>query len=72
MLTYNQQQLLRAIAHEGTVSSINASAFINKYNLKGTSSVNKALAYLIDNEFVYRYEEGYQVYDRFMNIWLTR
>lgn len=72
MLTYNQQQLLRAIAHEGTVSSINASAFINKYNLKGTSSVNKALAYLIDNEFVYRYEDGYQVYDRFMNIWLTR
>lgn len=70
LLTSNQQHLLRAIAQEETVTAINASAFINKYQLKGTSSVNKALAYLMENEFVYRYEEGYQVYDRFMALWL--
>lgn len=72
LLTYNQQQLLRAIAIEGTVSAINASAFINKHSLKGSSSVNKALNYLLDNEFVYHYEEGYQVYDRFMALWLRK
>lgn len=70
LLTSNQQQLLTAIAREGTVAAINSSAFINKYSLKGSSSVNKALAFLIDNEFVYHYNEGYQVYDRFMSLWL--
>lgn len=70
LLTTNQQQLLRAIASEGSVSAINAAAFMNKHMLKGSSSVNKALAYLIDNEFVYRYDSGYQVYDRFMALWL--
>lgn len=70
LLTSNQQQLLSAIAKEGNVTAINASAFINKYSLKGSSSVNKALSFLIDNEFIYRYDEGYQVYDRFMSLWL--
>lgn len=70
LLTSNQQQLLSAIACEGTVSAINASAFINKYGLKGSSSVNKALAFLLDNEFVYQYNDGYEVYDRFMALWL--
>lgn len=70
-LTTNQQQLLMAIASEGTVPAINSSAFINKYSLKGSSSINKALAFLLDNEFVYRYEAGYEVYDRFMNLWLN-
>lgn len=70
MLTTNQQQLLRAIAKEGTVSAINSSAFMNKYMLKGSSSVNKALSFLLANEFVYRYEDGYQIYDRFMTLWL--
>lgn len=34
------------------------------------SSINKALSYLIDKEYVYRSELGYIVYDRFMGIWL--
>ena len=70
LLTRNQQQLLRAIANEGNVSAINSAAFIAKHNLPGTSSINKALRFLIDNEYVYHYAEGYQVYDRFMQLWL--
>lgn len=70
MLTSNQQQLLRAIAAEGNVAQINGSAFINKYELKGTSSINKALQSLVNNEYVYHYESGYQIYDRFMTLWL--
>lgn len=72
LLTSNQQQLLRAIAAEGNVSAINSASFMNKYKLKGSSSINKALEYLLDNEFVYRYESGYQVYDRFMTLWLKQ
>lgn len=69
-LTRNQYQLLRAIAQEGMVDAINSGAFIRRHNLKGTSSINKALDYLHTNEFVYRYPEGYQVYDRFLALWL--
>ena len=69
-LTSNQAALLRAIANEGCVTGINASSFISRYNLKGTSSINRALDYLIDKEYVHRQEGGYVVYDRFMSIWL--
>ena len=65
-------QLLNAVADEGLVSAINASSFIAAHHLKGTSSINKALAFLLDNEYVYRTERGYMVYDRFMGIWLRR
>lgn len=69
-LTVNQGHLLKAIAKEHCVEAVNASAFMRKYNLKGTSSINKALAFLIDNEYAYRTSDGYIVYDRFMNLWL--
>ena len=71
-LTINQAQLLVAIAKEHIVSGINSNAFIKKYNLKGSSSINKALAQLIDKELVFRSEKGYSVYDRFMELWLRK
>ena len=69
-LTSNPIQLLKAIAKEGTVSEINASGFIKKYNLKGASSINVALKGLKDKEFVLKETQGYIVYDRFLAIWL--
>lgn len=69
-LTENQAALLVAIAKEGTVKSINAGEFIRKYSLKGTSSVNKALAYLIDKELAYQTPQGYIIYNRFFGFWL--
>lgn len=70
MLTENQSTLLRAIAHERVVSAINGSAFIKKYGLKGTSSINAALKFLIDKEYVFKSDNGYCIYDRFMELWL--
>lgn len=70
LLTANQIQLLKAIAGEGLAKEINSIAFLKKYNLKGTSSVNTALKTLIEKEFVLKTSEGYIVYDRFMNRWL--
>lgn len=69
-LTSNQIQLLKAIAKEGTVSEINASTFIKKYDLKGASSINVALKALIGKEFILKEPQGYIVYDRFLAIWL--
>ena len=65
MLTVNQSQLLKAIAHEGMATEINSSSFIKRYNLKGASSINTALKYLLEKELVLKEPEGYIVYDRF-------
>ena len=70
MLTENQSVLLRAIAHERIVTAINGSAFVKKYGLKGSSSINAALKVLLDKEYVFKSDEGYCVYDRFMELWL--
>lgn len=72
LMTNNQAQLLEAIGKEKIVASPNASSFIHDYSLKGTSSINKALGYLTDNEYVYRSDAGYIVYDRFMGLWLQQ
>ena len=70
MLTENQSTLLRAIARERIVTAINSSAFMKKYGLKGSSSINTALKFLISKEYVFKLEKGYCVYDRFMELWL--
>lgn len=72
MLTSNQAQLLKAIAHRGVVMEINSSSFIKQYNLKGASSVNTALKYLLEKELVLKESVGYIVYDRFFAMWLKR
>ena len=63
-------KLLRAIAKEGCVKEINSGRFIAKYDLKATSSVNTSLKKMVDKELIYRSQNGYIVYDRFMAIWL--
>lgn len=70
-LTDNQTAVLRAIAKEGIVKAINAGDFIKKYKLKGSSSINKALEYLLNKEIVYHTTQGYIVYNRFFGIWLN-
>ena len=72
MLTTNQAQLLKAIAHRGIVTEINASSFIKQYGLKGASSINTALKFLLEKELVLKEPEGYIVYDRFCAMWLKQ
>lgn len=69
-LTENQFRLLLAIGRESIVESINASTFIKAHKLKGSSSINKALQYLLSKELVYKSSKGYIVYNRFLGIWL--
>lgn len=72
MLTKNQQNLLKAVAAEISVKNINSKGFIQKHQLGGASSVNRALTYLTENEFILDTPDGYQIYDRFMALWLRK
>jgi len=70
LLTFNQASLLLAVAREGVVEEPLSGAFLRKNNLKSPSSVQRALQYLIDEEYIYHSDKGYIVYDRFFGIWL--
>ena len=70
--TENQFALLKAIAKANIVAQPTAGKFIKEHNLSGASSVKAALKVLEDKELVYRKQEGYIIYDRFMDLWLKR
>jgi len=67
-----QVNLLRAIAKEKVIAQINSGDFISKYRLKNSSSINRALKKLTDNELIYKSEKGYTIYDRFLGLWLIK
>ena len=69
-LTQVQATLLRAVASEGEVKQPTSGQFVNQYHLRSTSSVQRALSALLEEEYLYPTDEGYIVYDRFMAIWL--
>ncbi|MFI3239680.1 MAG: ATP-binding protein [Bacteroidales bacterium] len=70
--TANNIALLKAISKEGIIAEITSSNFITKHKLKAASSVRTSLTKLINKELVYETSEGYIIYDRFMNIWLSQ
>ena len=67
-----QKNLLKAVAKEKIVSQIHSGEFVTKYNLKNVSSVNRALNSLINTETIYKSDNGYIVYDRFLGMWLSK
>ena len=69
-LTQVQALLLKAVAAEGKVPQPTSGGFVKKYHLRSASSVQRALAALVEEEYLYSTEDGYIVYDRFMAIWL--
>lgn len=70
LLTANQASLLLAVAREGIVEAPMSGTFLRHNNLKSPSSIQRALKFLIDEEFLYHTDKGYIVYDRFFVIWL--
>lgn len=69
-LTTNQAALILAIAKERSVKSPMAQAFISKYRLPALSSIKTALESLTESQYIYQYNGGYIVYDRFFGMWL--
>ena len=70
LLTPPQKALLVAIGKEGRVSQITGRQFLKKYSLSA-SSVQKALAALLEKQIVTNNQGVYEVYDKFMTIWLS-
>lgn len=68
--TASNVRLMEAVASEGCVKEIYAGEFITKYKLQGASSVSASLSKLEENEIIYKTENGYIIYDRFMSEWL--
>ena len=70
--TENQFSLLKAIAKDSIVAQPTSGKFIKEHKLNGASSVKAALKALEDKELVYRTNEGYIIYDRFIDLLLKR
>jgi uncharacterized protein len=77
MLTPPQWQLLKAIAHEGTVYQPTSNAFLRKHHLGTSATVLRSLKTLTGYELIYtEYDEMgtsyYSVYDVFIQRWAQR
>lgn len=71
-LPEKQKELLIAIAKEERAKNITASAFVKKYSLTSSSSVQSALKGLLEKDFVTSEQGDYSVYDLFLKIWLQK
>jgi len=75
MLTKQQWNLLKSIAHEGKVFAITSKDFVQKYKLGSPSTVNRSLISLQKKELVYsEYNKNgklyYSVYDVLFQRWI--
>lgn len=74
MLTQPQWQLLKAIAHEGSIQAPTSKDFIHKYKLGSPSTVLRSLNSLLKNELLYSSFDvkgvvSYSIYDILLHRW---
>lgn len=71
-LPEKQSRVLRAIAVEGKAKQITSGKFAKKYGLVSPSAVKSAVNALLDKDLITMDKGVYQVYDKFLEIWLRR
>ena len=75
-LSYQQKETLVAIAKEGKASGVTSTAFVKKHALKSASSVQYAVANLLNTQLITFTNEGriklYSVADRFFEKWICQ
>ena len=71
-LPEKQNLVLRAISREGKANQIKSGTFVKKHALVSVSSVNSAVKALMDKDLVTQEQGYYQLYDKFLAIWLNR
>lgn len=71
-LPEKQLIVLRAISQDCKANQIKSGAFVKKHALVSASSVNSAVRALMDKDLVTQDQGYYQVYDKFLAIWLNR
>jgi hypothetical protein len=69
-LPIKQKELLIAIAKEGKAQNLTSSAFVKKYRLTSSSSVQSAMKGLLEKNFLTSNLGIYEVYDKFFALWL--
>ena len=72
LLTDTQWRLVKAVAKEGSVEKPLAAEFVNRYGLKSPSSIQRALASLLEKEILLNDNGKYLVYDVFFSLWLKK
>ena len=72
LLPERQKELLFAIAKEGKATGVTSAIFIKKHGLQSASSVQTSLKQLLDKEIITKEENTFQVYDRFLGLWLSK
>jgi hypothetical protein len=66
-----QRMVLEALAREPGAPSL-ASAYRRRHNLPGTSTVQKAITALVNDELVARHDSGYRIAEPFLAEWIVR
>lgn len=69
-LPEKQSLVLRAIAKEGKAQNLTSGKFIKRHGLLSASSVKSAVPALLDKGLITSDKGVYQVYDKFLEIWL--
>lgn len=70
--SYNQKQLLIAIAKEGKANGITSMSFIKRHSLKSPSTVQSAAKALYDNEVITKEDDAYLIYNRLFALWIRK
>ena len=65
-----QKELLVAICKENKARNLTSAAFVRKYHLTSSSSVQAAIKGLLEKNFVTANLDTYEVYDKFFALWL--
>jgi hypothetical protein len=63
--------VLEALAREPGAPPL-ASAYRRRHNLPGTSTVQKAITALVNDELVARHDSGYRIAEPFLAEWIVR
>lgn len=71
-LPEKQSLVLKAIADDGKVSQITSGKFSKRHGLPSPSAVKSAVNALLDRDLITQTKGVYQVYDKFLEIWLQR
>lgn len=71
-LPEKQSRSLKAIAIEGKVKQITSGKFAKKHGLVSPSAVKSSVNALLDKDLITMDKGVYQVYDKFLEIWLKR
>lgn len=71
-LPEKQSLILRAIAKDGKAQNLTSGKFIKRHGLLSASSVKSAVPALLDKGLITSEKGIYQVYDKFLELWLQR